>query len=582
MAMIALERRSSSLTYVRGKSAVLAHQTSPIAMLVDDQPLSSSLAIALGVPALSMLGIEGRPLLLLQFQWLQQSGFNRIIIVTRQPEDFVDQQIALFSSLHPDLKLIQSVITTGSNWVDMAAQAAARHLPEAHALFWVQPLRLQIQHEVVPKPLDMQSVQYQHPKRHELGALWLSQTQLVSYITHCETHRNNCQAVQCLPSVKLTEWLTEAKLNWKLDHAYAWQDVSQFDDEGHTDAVAARSFNQLLICPQAGYVQKSSTKTEKMTQEMAYYEQLPQALQHYFPRLLPMPQAEQPQIASYRIEYFPFRSLSQYFVFYPLPLSRWQALLTNLIQMHGEFCRHAQQVQTIPAEQLYGFYWDKTLQRLKMAEQQKHLASMLALPQLIVNGQRLQGVPLLLSQIQKHLEAACRNVPYGFIHGDLCFSNILYDPVSTMVRLIDPRGEFLGQLNQGDPRYDLAKLLHSVHGRYDFIIHDLFTVRELEPQLAQGALPAWELTVASRPELKAIEQTLFALLAEQSAFERNELILLEALLFLTMLPLHADYPKRQQAFLLISLQLLNELYNADACDATTMTHQIEDTHATVH
>ncbi len=72
---------------------------------------------------------------------------------------------------------------------------------------------------------------------------------------------------------------------------------------------------------------------------------------------------------------------------------------------------------------------------------------------------------------------------FSIVHGDLCFSNILFDIKTNILRLIDPRGEF-GEFDiYGDVRYDIAKLSHSVSGRYDFIINDLFQLNRLGCEL---------------------------------------------------------------------------------------------------
>ena len=62
------------------------------------------------------------------------------------------------------------------------------------------------------------------------------------------------------------------------------------------------------------------------------------------------------------------------------------------------------------------------------------------------------------------------------IHGDFCFSNLLYDCKVRLVKMIDPRGEFGVPGVFGDRRYDLAKLAHSYAGGYDFIVADQFSV----------------------------------------------------------------------------------------------------------
>ena len=63
---------------------------------------------------------------------------------------------------------------------------------------------------------------------------------------------------------------------------------------------------------------------------------------------------------------------------------------------------------------------------------------------------------------------------FSIIHGDLCFANIMVDSNFSFIKVIDPRGKFGTYDIYGDFRYELAKLFHSVDGKYDFIIKDLF------------------------------------------------------------------------------------------------------------
>lgn len=138
------------------------------------------------------------------------------------------------------------------------------------------------------------------------------------------------------------------------------------------------------------------------------------------------------------------------------------------------------------------------------------------------------------------------------MHGDLCFSNLLYDSRVRRVRALDPRG-MVGERPgiYGDLRYDLAKLAHSVVGRYDQIIggryvatehDDVFTL-DFEEIAAQPWLEAAmsEMTVDG---VGALSPTIRAASAS---------------LFLSMLPLHADRPDRQRAFLANALRLYLDL-----------------------
>ena len=66
-----------------------------------------------------------------------------------------------------------------------------------------------------------------------------------------------------------------------------------------------------------------------------------------------------------------------------------------------------------------------------------------------------------------------------FFHGDLCFSNILvgeHPSGAIAIKCIDPRGKFGSLTAYGDCYYDIAKLMHSTDGGYEYFINDRFKV----------------------------------------------------------------------------------------------------------
>ena len=84
------------------------------------------------------------------------------------------------------------------------------------------------------------------------------------------------------------------------------------------------------------------------------------------------------------------------------------------------------------------------------------------------------GLNECLKRLEKRIIGMCNDsINYvSIVHGDLAFSNILYSPRNTIFKFIDPRGNFVIDTIYGDYRYDLAKLRHCYHGRYDEIIND--------------------------------------------------------------------------------------------------------------
>lgn len=135
------------------------------------------------------------------------------------------------------------------------------------------------------------------------------------------------------------------------------------------------------------------------------------------------------------------------------------------------------------------------------------------------------------------------------MHGDFCFSNILYDSRVGRIRVIDPRGYVRpGEPTVfGDSRYDLAKLAHSVIGRYDQIIAGRYHLSD------DG------LTFESAPHHIWLQDALDDFEISGTKASGQEIRALTIGLFLSMLPLHSDRPDRQRAFMANALRLYSGL-----------------------
>jgi hypothetical protein len=136
------------------------------------------------------------------------------------------------------------------------------------------------------------------------------------------------------------------------------------------------------------------------------------------------------------------------------------------------------------------------------------------------------------------------------IHGDFCFSNLLYDCKVRLVKMIDPRGDFGVPGVFGDRRYDLAKLAHSYAGKYDLITADRFSV-DVGPE---GRL---RVHVQAHDYYMRV-QSIFDTVLLPSVKLREQVYAIQALLFLSMLPLHKDKPRRQLGMLATGLELYSQ------------------------
>jgi hypothetical protein len=166
----------------------------------------------------------------------------------------------------------------------------------------------------------------------------------------------------------------------------------------------------------------------------------------------------------------------------------------------------------------------------------------------VINGKEFPAPWKILDLIASSQEIIRKLSPplLTEIHGDLHLQNILCedtDPGGGFT-LVDPRGEIDG----GDPMYDIGKLFHSTNGKYDFFHSGLFHIRSEDSGQQPGIFVA---------EYGILAEAKSALYSRLDGFVRDELEKLaeynsnmmkdwefradfaEAINFLTLSPFHS-------------------------------------------
>ena len=109
----------------------------------------------------------------------------------------------------------------------------------------------------------------------------------------------------------------------------------------------------------------------------------------------------------------------------------------------------------------------------------------------------------------------------------------------------------LGELTIfGDQKYDLAKLSHSVIGLYDHIISGRY-------KLSGDIFSSVKIDFSTNEIVDDIQRE-FMSRRFISFINTQDIMPLTVLLFLSMLPLHADRPDRQKAMLANALRLYSK------------------------
>jgi len=335
-------------------------------------------------------------------------------------------------------------------------------------------------------------------------------------------------------------------------------EVTGWHDLGHVNTyfvsrskiTTQRVFNSLRI--ENGTVWKSGAPHKKIIAEREWFENLPVILKRYAPQLINSGVDIETDAPFYVLEYLPCSPLNEVFVHGRNPDFFWR----RIFKLMGDFLRDARssfhgaeksfQSEAILAD-AQDLYENKTYARLE--EYAGTTGIDLDAPS--AYGDRKLGS---LREVAECCIARTMKLPIvaTVLHGDFCFSNILFDSRGGAIKVIDPRG--LNQKQEltllGDQKYDLAKASHSVIGLYDFIIAGRYQIERQDSQA-----PSIRFRVDDR------------LLGIQEAFmgadllpgiTSKDIMPLTVLLFLSMLPLHADRPDRQEAMLINALRLYSE------------------------
>lgn len=367
-----------------------------------------------------------------------------------------------------------------------------------------------------------------------------------------ESHEFYNVLLKCI--VEGNTQLSDALMSYGTKHSLKGHSASQWFDFGNLEnllsakrqLLQSRYFNSLYIHPVLNTITKESDFDEKLRNELKWYEDLPSELSVLAPRILQKSEKEGRLV--FTQEYYGYPTLSELFLYSDLTSDSWHGIVRKLLEIVNEFSKYPTQLK---AEELLEIYLNKTHERLGLLFLEEPAWKILFEAKTIwINEKEYRGFYQLELSLKDYVENLVKKVKPGILHGDLCFSNILFDINSQIVKLIDPRGSF-GRIGiYGDQRYDMAKLRHSIHGLYDYIVSDLFEVSVSDLNI-NFAIFANEIPPAVTLD--------FDRQLVENGFNPDEIQFIEGLLFISMLPLHKDKPHRQQVMFAQGMIFINEI-----------------------
>lgn len=314
------------------------------------------------------------------------------------------------------------------------------------------------------------------------------------------------------------------------------------------DMLVSRVFNN--IASDGMVVRKSSSDKNKMRAEANWFRTMPERIRAYMPQFFDA--AETEDKAGYSVEYLYLPTLSDLAVFGSLPRYVWRGVLKGCFDFLHE-CREIEDTDRVHLTK-QGFpelFFDEMIRAKSVARFQSFLDSRgwQASARIELNGHMSPPLGEILADC---VAAVSPTTPdhLAYWHGDFFFGNLFFDFRAQRLRAIDPRGRVTNSDLSlfGDYRYDLAKLCHSIVGGYDILLAE----RAGFKTLGETTFVLPETFNAKQNDVVEIFRG--ARVAGSPVFT-PEILAMTCLLFLSMLPLHAESQDRQNAFLSNAIRL---------------------------
>ena len=312
-----------------------------------------------------------------------------------------------------------------------------------------------------------------------------------------------------------------------------------------TGGFEARFFNSLSGDEYT--VVKSSDNVEKLKAEYMFYDLLPDDMKQWFVR--PFNYREEEAKASYSMQRYHMTDLAIRYVHSAITIEEFEDILSKLFHFISH--RSVREVSSAEYESVAkSLYIDKVLERAQKLKQSEGYDEIAGLIATLTDYKSIDDINNRYISIYNSIRNGKNFKNVAVVgHGDMCFSNILYSKEASLLLFIDPKGAVTEDELYMDPFYDLAKLSHSVCGHYDFFNSGLFEIA-VDEQL-KGRL---KVEVDNRCYVEAFKQKL-----AENGIDFRLIRLYEASLFLSMLPLHMDRPKKVFAFILNAIAILDSL-----------------------
>jgi len=311
----------------------------------------------------------------------------------------------------------------------------------------------------------------------------------------------------------------------------------------------SRAYNTFELNKTHSILTKTSD-ANRLNDEIRYYRSLPKELSIFFPRLV---KSKTGDTNSLSLEYYAYDDLGKLMVSgnFAQEEATWYKAFFYLKDIFKCFFGDSFKNQS---DHISSMYINKTQnEHAKLGEFNVFFNKLFIYDKININGQSYYNFSKIWPRIIPFLNEKFTH-RFVAIHGDLCFSNILYGNNANghaVLKLIDPRGSFGKRGYSGDSCYDFAKLFHSFEGGYEYIIRDQYELENVTNNFT------FSFKNDNRAKIKEIFYRVFDDFDFFQEFKTHFKVL-QGLIYIGMCARHYDNLDRQKIMYCTGVRILNE------------------------
>ena len=308
----------------------------------------------------------------------------------------------------------------------------------------------------------------------------------------------------------------------------------------------ARHFNS--VSGDKYIVTKRSNQKKKIKSEHDFYYLIPESMKHWF--VTPFDYNETEEYASYKMERINTPDIALQWVHEAISVEDFECLLDKLFFFINS--RASKPVDSATYRKIMDdLYIKKVKDRIASLKEMKEYEE---ISYYLARAGKYHSIDEIVDQYYKLYHSITDNYKFEnklvIGHGDLCFSNILYYKEIGLLKFIDVKGALTEKDLWTNPYYDIAKLSHSICGSYDFFNNEMYEI-----YIDDSCSIALQV---NQPNLEKYKEV-FKNVLKKNKFDYRLVRLYEASLFLSMLPLHIDNPRKVIGFILNAISILEEV-----------------------